>query len=297
MASPSEFTADDSSRALLRRARRRLEAADREAPRRWAEWLLMEVMEWDRGQLYARRERPVPSQAARRFWKMVDRCVAGEPLQHVLGYTSFYGLRIEVSPAVMIPRPETEEVVEVALDRISSVDAPKVLDVGTGSGCIALAIKTERPDAEVWGWDVSAEALTLARLNATKLGTDVSFTEVDILSEHKKTPPAPVDLLISNPPYIPRDEADTLSPKVRDYDPDVALFTGDDPLQFYRILAARVDDFCAQTAAVVFETHTNYAHAAADVLRDEGLRDVSITEDLDGHPRILTARYGGSTGA
>lgn len=297
MDSPSEFTADDSCHALLRRARRRLEAAGREAPRRWAEWLMMEAIDSDRGQLYAQPGRSVPSQAARRFWRMVERCVDGEPLQHVLGYTSFFGLRIEVSPAVMIPRPETEEVVETALDTISTVDAPKVLDVGTGSGCIALAIKDQRPDAEVWGWDVSEQALTVARTNATELGVDVSFSEVDILSENAKAPPAPVDLLISNPPYIPTDESDTLPAEVRDYDPDVALFSGDDPLRFYRILAARVEDFCAEKASVVFETHTDYAPAAADVLRNAGLLDVSLTEDLNGHPRILTARYGGSRGA
>lgn len=286
-------SSDDLSRgALVRRGHRELRTADREAPRRSAEWLLGEVLGCGRAELYAQSDRPVSTEAARRYWAMVERCATGEPLQHVLGYTSFRGLRIEVSPEVMIPRPETEELVEVALHSVSSVDAPRVLDVGTGSGCIALAIKGERSDAEVWGWDVSADALRVARSNRNKLELEVSFSEVDILAKQIEAQGPPVDLLVSNPPYIPNREADALPPEVRDYDPDVALFAGDDPLQFYRVLARRADELCAAGAAVVLETHTDYADAAARVLREAGLADVSITDDLNGHPRILTAYNG-----
>jgi len=287
-----ETTASPTRRVLLDRAVQRLGAANRDAPRRAAEWLLTDVLGCDRGQLYAHPERPVAPTDARRFEEMVARCADGEPLQHVLGYTSFRGLRIQVSRAVMVPRPETEEVVEAALEAIEDVERPHVLDVGTGSGCIALAIEHERPDAEVQAWDVSADALAVARANAKQLGLDVDFSEVDLFNKDVGTQlTAPVDLLVSNPPYIPDDEAESLPPVVRDYDPDVALFSGDDPLRFYRALAARVSDLCVPGAALVFETHADYADAAARVLEKEGLDDVRVQNDLSGRPRILSAKH------
>lgn len=276
---------------LLNTAVQRLEAADRDAPRRTAEWLLTEILDCDRGQLYAHPQRTVGSDAAQRFRQMVGRCLEGEPLQHVLGYTSFRGLRIEVSPAVMIPRPETEEVVEAAVEAVRAVDRPTVLDVGTGSGCIALALKHERPDAIVHGWDISRDALAVARKNRRRLGIDVHLAEVDLFAEN--TPahlPREVDLLISNPPYIPDEEAESLPTVVREYDPAIALFAGDDPLRFYRALATQAPRLCAPGAAIVLETHADYADAAAHLLQNAGLRDVRVQSDLSGRPRILSAR-------
>jgi release factor glutamine methyltransferase len=255
-----------------------------------AEWLLTEVLDCDRGRLYARSERPVPPDAAARFSTMVDRCVEGEPVQHVLGYTVFRGLRIEVSPAVMVPRPETEEVAGAALAAVDDVDAPRVLDVGTGSGCIALAVKHERPDAVVVGWDVSAEALAVARQNAARLDLDVPFDEVDLFADAGRRIDERVDLLVSNPPYIPDAEADTLPSVVREYDPAEALFSGDDALRFYRALADRAPAFCGPGGAVVLEAHAEYADAAADVLRRAGLENVRVETDLSDRPRILIAR-------
>lgn len=279
-----------SRKQLLDRAATRFDAADRAAPRRSAEWLLMEVLDTDRGQLYAHSARAVAPDAADRFDDLVARYEAGEPLQHVLGYTAFRGLRIEVSPAVMVPRPETEEVTGAALRAIEGLDRPRVLDMGTGSGCIALAIKHERPDAVVKGWDVSADALAVARSNARHLGLDVSFSEVDLLSGAGSRNDRCVDLLISNPPYIPDEEADQLSTTVRDYDPPEALFAGDDPLRFYRVLAEQAFVLCSPGGAVVLETHAEHAAASARVAREAGLTDVQVTHDLSDRPRILTAR-------
>lgn len=279
-------------RALLDCAATRLDDAGRDAPRRSAEWLLEEVLGEDRGQLYARARHPVMPADAEQFEAMVDRCVAGKPLQHVLGYTEFRGLRIEVSSAVMVPRPETEEVVSVALAAIEAVEAPRVLDVGTGSGCIALSLKQERPDAVVEAWDVSADALTVARHNARRLDLDVVFGEQDLFAEDAG-PAAPVDLLVSNPPYIPDAEADELSSVVREHDPPEALFAGEDPLRFYRALAARAPQFCTPGGAVVLETHAEYATGAAQVARAAGLTDVRVERDLSGRPRMLLGRVPG----
>jgi release factor glutamine methyltransferase len=290
MAASSDDASPTRRREHLEQAQRRLAAAERQAPRRVAEWLLMEVLDCDQGQLYAHSERPVPAEAAARFSAMVQRCVAGEPVQHVLGYTVFRGLRIEVSPAVMVPRPETEEVAGAALEAIGAVDAPRVLDVGTGSGCIALAVKHERPDAVVAGWDVSPEALAVARRNADRLALDVQFEAVDLFSEAGTRVDARVDLLVSNPPYIPDEEADTLSATVREYDPPEALFSGDDALRFYRALADRAPMLCVPGGALVLEAHADHAEAAANVLRRGGLTAVRVDTDLSDRPRILTAR-------
>ncbi|MFB6274273.1 MAG: peptide chain release factor N(5)-glutamine methyltransferase, partial [Salinibacter sp.] len=276
---------------LLDRAARRLEAADRTAPRRTAEWLLAEVVGADRAHLYARPDRPVAPEVARQFEEMVERRADGEPLQHILGYASFHGLRIQVSPAVMVPRPETEIVVDRALACIENTDAPRVLDAGTGSGCIALALKHERPDAAVSACDVSADALAVARTNAESLGLDVQFLAADVLAEGvPDAVPGCLDVLVANPPYIPDDEADLLPPVVREYDPDVSLFAGDDPLRFYRALLDWTQVLCVPGGAVVFEVHADYADAVEALLRRKGLAEVGSEEDLSGRPRGVWGR-------
>lgn len=269
----------------------RLEAADCSAPRRTAEWFLTEVLGCDRAQLYAYSDAPVESEEMRRFFEMIDRRVDGEPLQHILGYTSFYGLRIRVSPDVMIPRPETEEVVEGAVACIEDVPSPRILDVGTGSGCVALALKHERPDASVFACDVSSAALDVARINATELGLDVDFFEADLSAPPShSTLPDNLDLLISNPPYIPAPEADSLPPVVREYDPDIALFSGNDPLHYYRALAQWTKSLCPPGAAFVFEVHERYAGEVANFLQTEDVGTVHRAEDLGGRPRIVWGR-------
>ncbi|MEO1480418.1 MAG: peptide chain release factor N(5)-glutamine methyltransferase, partial [Bacteroidota bacterium] len=169
---------------------------------------------------------------------LVARRLAREPLQNVTGEAHFYGLALRVEPAVLIPRPETEEVVEAALKTIADADAPWVLDIGTGSGAIALAVKHERPDAEVFAVDVSAEALDVAMRNAQRLGLDVAFVHADLFDPRfTERVENRFDLVLSNPPYVPDDELDTLQPEVRDFEPEGALVTGGDPLRFYRALA------------------------------------------------------------
>jgi len=276
---------------LIRAGTRRLDAADRDAPRRTAEWLLAEVLDCDRAALYTQADQPVASDAADRFRDMIQRREEGEPLQHVLGYASFRGLQIEVSPAVMVPRPETEEVVETALRVLDGVETPRVLDVGTGSGCIALALKHERPDAEVYACDVRREALEIARTNAQRLGLNASFIHADLFSEDfLDRMPRELNLLVANPPYIPDDEADTLPPVVRDYDPDIAVFAGDDPLRFYRRLADVARTLHGEKTAVVLEAHADYAGDVADLLRTCGLSDVQVEPDVPGRPRIVRGR-------
>ncbi|MFO8098574.1 MAG: peptide chain release factor N(5)-glutamine methyltransferase [Salinibacter sp.] len=278
-------------RALLQRARQRLAAVPRQAPERTAEWLLMEVLGCNRVQLHTRPDAPVDPEDRQQYAEWVDRRVNGEPLQHILGYTSFRGLRIEVSPDVMIPRPETEEVVGTALELIEDTEAPRILDVGTGSGCIALALKHERPDATVHACDVSPKALQVARSNANQLGLDICLVEADLFGDtFLDRMPGRLDLLVSNPPYIPVAEADTLSATVREYDPARALFTRGDPLRFYWRLASVGQALCRAGGSLVLEGHADYAHDAADILRGRGMEEVRVEEDVSGRPRILRGR-------
>jgi release factor glutamine methyltransferase len=274
-----------------------LDRAGREEPHRTATWLLVDVLECRRIDLHLDPDVPVDPEARDTFAEMICRRAEGEPLQHILGYDEFYGLRLRVTPDVLIPRPETEEVVEHALDLLESTDAPRILDAGTGSGCIALALAAERPDAEVAAFDVSEDALAVARDNADRLGLAVTWFQADLLDEDvvgrvEEQGAGGVDLLVSNPPYIPDEEADGLPEVVRDYDPPVALFAGDDPLRFYRRLATVGRSLCRPGGWIVVETHATYAEGVAGVFREAGWQEVSVARDLAGRPRIATGRRG-----
>ncbi len=287
----SRWDGGTTRRALLQWARQQLAAAGRQAPAQTATWLLEDVLGCDRAQLHTRPDAPVEEEAAHRVAAMVQRRVDGEPLQHILGYTSFRGLRIEVSPDVMIPRPETEEVVGTALQMVRDTEAPRVLDVGTGSGCIALAMKHERPDAVIHACDTSSAALRVAKKNADRLELDIRLVDADLFDDcFLDHVPTGLHALVANPPYIPEAEADTLPDTVREYDPDQALFTRGAPLRFYRALADAAAVLCRAGAAVVLEAHADYAHKVARLLRRSGLENVRVEEDLSGRPRIVRGR-------
>lgn len=279
-------------RTLLRASTEQLADAGVEHPRRNAEWILAEVLDCSRAALYAYPKRTVVADQRARLRRMVDRRCQHEPLQYILGYEEFFGLRIEVSPAVLIPRPETEDVVEEALRCLDGIRRPRVLDVGTGSGCIALAIKHERPEAIVHACDVSPAALAVARRNARAHDAAVSFFQADVMSDAlaDRVPP-PLDLVISNPPYIPNAEASRLPEDVREHEPAEALFTGTDALRFYRAIARRAFVLLREDGWLVFETHAHYAEDVRDLLRNLGAEPVEVKNDLSGRARIAVARY------
>lgn len=239
----------------------------------------------------ARLQDQMPASAAERFDGMLARRLDHEPLQYILGYTEFYGLRLEVTPAVLIPRPETEQVVEEALRLISDARDARVLDVGTGSACIALAIKSQRPDVRVWACDISSDALEVAASNAAGNRLDVQFFRADALADDfADEAPAGLDLLVSNPPYVSEDELETLPKEVAAFEPPAALFSRSDPIAFYRRLGAVGWKLLKKAGYVVFETHAEYGRAAADVLSDLGYEDVELLQDYSARPRILRGR-------
>lgn len=281
-------------RAILGEATRRLEEKGIEDARRNAEWMLQEVLGCTRAALYAYPERELTEAESERFSRMLDRRLDREPIQYILGYTDFFGLRLRVSPAVLIPRPETEQVVEEALRLLEAVQEPRVLDIGTGSGCIAVAIKHRRPDAEVYACDVDASALSVAQANASVHAPGIHFFQADVLDDgFTDGAPAPLRLIVSNPPYVPLAEKATLAPEVAVFEPGKALFCGDEPLRFYRAIARHARALLDAGGYLVFETHTDHATGVAGLLRAEGYAGVGLANDLAGRPRIVKGRYEG----
>lgn len=264
-----------------------------ESPRRTAEWIFMDVVGRSRAEIYAHSDRTVSRDDVAVIERMLERRRRREPLQYILGYTEFYGLRLKVSPAVLIPRPETERVVEHTLEKIATIEHPKVLDIGTGSGCIALAVAHERTDAEVIGCDNSSEALQVARTNARELGLTVDFRRADIASpDFLPGKEKEFDAVVSNPPYVTPDERDALEPEVREHEPDAALFTPGDPLHFYRIIADKCLRLLTGGGWLVFETHADYGSVVAELLERRGYEPTELHEDWTGRPRVAAGRFG-----
>lgn len=252
------------------------------------EWMLCELLNCSRAQLYAYPEAAVPPEIVQRTHQFVARRINHEPIQYILGFTEFYGLRINLSPAVLIPRPETEWLVEKAVNHLASIKNPSILDIGTGSGCIALAIKHVRPDADVFACDVSKDALQVARDNARALRLEIDLFHCDIQQGLPSGPTyADLDLIISNPPYIPAQERATLDKEVSEFEPEGALFVENDPLHFYKIITAVARTHLRDEGALFFETHADYASGVLHHMQESGFEHTQLIEDLAGKPRIV----------
>lgn len=210
-----------------------------------------------------------------------------EPLQYIEGRTLFLGRELLVAPGVLIPRPETEELVELMLKEIPA-DA-RILDVGTGSGCIAISLAKELPDALVTAWDVSPEALNVARANARKLQADVRFVECDVLA-CQVDEVGLYDVIVSNPPYVTEAEKADMEPNVLQWEPSLALFVpDDDPLRFYRRIAVLGRDMLADGGRLYFEINRAYGREIVEMLRAMGYVGVRVEKDLSQNDRFVIA--------
>ena len=224
----------------------------------------------------------------------LDRLVSGEPVQHVVGWTEFRGLRLACDASALIPRPETEEVVTWFLEGVDRMmdfrrrkGPVKVVDFGTGSGCIALAIKAARPHWEVWALDVSDSALALARANGAALGLEVNWVQGDLLAGAVGDLPQSVDGLVSNPPYIPLKERADMDAHVRDKEPALALFVPDaDPLCFYRALAVQAERLLQEGGCLLAECHFQFTRQVADCWQLEAA-ETEVLSDLQGAERAV----------
>ncbi len=252
-----------------------------------AELLLRHVLGWDRAAWLTRRDEGPPDGVETAFAAAVGRREAREPVAYIRGVQAFYGRDFAVGPGVLIPRPETELLIEEGLAALAGRAAPHLLDIGTGSGCLAVTLALETPDATVTASDVSAEALTVARENARRFAVSDRVTFALVAGAGAG---GPYDLVVSNPPYVPAGDRVGLPPEVRLYEPATALFAGADGLDVLRSIAADVRRVVRTGGTFAVEIGVGQAVEAAAIVRRAGFDDVRVRDDLQAIARVIVAR-------
>ncbi len=262
-----------------------------EAPRRSAEWLLSAATGLSRVEVYAFHERPLTDEERTTLREGVKRRAAGEPLQYVTGEMPFRHIVVRVEPGVFIPRPETEILVDVALDAIAGVAAPLVLEACTGSGCIACAIATERPDARVVATEISPRSAAVALENASRLGVAgrVTVVECDLFAGVPAELRGSVDVVVSNPPYIPSADLPDLPAEVLGHEPHLALDGGADGLDVVRRIAEQALGWLAPGGVLAMEIDESCGETASKGV-GEWYQEVSVIRDLAGRDRVVVGR-------
>lgn len=256
-----------------------------------AKSLLMSRLKLDSTAFLLASESTLSDEVVAQLSSDVHRLSLHEPLQYVLGTTSFYGLEIQCTPAALIPRPETEELVDWILTAVQLTSC-NVIDLGTGTGCIPLVIKSKRPSWHVSGIDVSQDALALARSNALSLTLDVHFEGLDLLHDLsdfgvKET----FDVVVSNPPYIPNADASLMLPNVLNHEPSLALFVPDsDPLLFYRRIVAFCEEYLKIDGFVFVEIHEELSEETMQLFHKAGFANIELRKDLQGKSRMIKAQ-------
>ena len=315
----AQTSTDRSVRSLLRQGVEQLRQASVPSFTLAAELLLLHVAARDRTWLYAHPEEILSPENTERYFSLIRRRADGEPTQHLTGKQEFWGLEFEVMPDVLIPRPETEHLIEVALDRLAvralRAGGPTqfagagltIVDVGTGSGCIAISLAKELPAATIYATDISKAALAVARRNAARLGVAdrIHFLESDLLEalqpnrssaqdarSHTDASHTPIllDLIISNPPYVGLREADALPIEVRDHEPRVALYGGEEGYELYGVLVGHAARLLKSGGLLILELGHNSLPAVQALLDTPEWCAVGVTNDLAGVPRVLSTQ-------
>ncbi len=225
--------------------------------------------------------------------RMIDELAGGRPVQYVLGVTPFYGREFQVGEGVLIPRPETEELVRWIVTESRTLPPGRILDIGVGSGCIAVTLALELAGADVWGVDLSAEALAFVRKNAERLEATVHMARADVLDGEDPFWRNGLrwETIVSNPPYVPMSDRAAMHMNVRDYEPSEALFVPDqDPLLFYRAIARRGQRVLERGGSLYFEIYEGLASQTAQLLGDEGYTEVEIRRDMNDKPRMIRCK-------
>jgi release factor glutamine methyltransferase len=255
-----------------------------------AETLLLHILRENKSWLMAHPEKELPAADAARYSAFIARRQLGEPIQYITGETEFYGLPLLVTPHVLIPRPETEHLVEKVIDLGPIFPRPRLVDVGTGSGAIAIAFAHDWSNAAITAIDLSASALALARRNAERIGFAdcIRFLQGDLL--------APVanekfEIVVSNPPYVPEPDRPTLSVEVRDHEPSMALFAGPDGLDIYRRLIPQAFACLVPGGFIALEIGYGQSPAIANLLTASGFQKIEFLPDLQGVPRVASAQH------
>jgi release factor glutamine methyltransferase len=289
-------------RGALRKGISQLRTADVSCFTLAAELLLLHVLGRDRTWVYSHPEEAISSADADRFFALICRRAAGEPTQHLTGKQEFWGLEFEVTPDVLIPRPETEHLIEVALDRLAlrelragrkqtlTGEGLQIADIGAGSGCIAIALAKELPGATIHATDISPAALAVAQRNAARhsVADRIHFLESNLLDGVLHSQRS-FDLIASNPPYIGRREAATLMREVRDHEPEIALYGGEEGYELYADLITQAAAHLKPGGLLVFELGHNSLPAVQPLLDVPTWTNVAVTNDLAGIPRVIAA--------
>ena len=246
-----------------------------------------EVMGYSKVDIIMNGENAIPNKLAERFFTILEDLKESKPIQYILGKTVFYGLPIQVDKHVLIPRPETEELIHWIL-KDEWKDDTVIIDLGTGSGCIALALKDQLKTPKVYGADVSIEALNVAKQNALKNDLQIDFFQFDILSQESLNF-MKFDLIVSNPPYVRISEKEWMEKNVLDHEPHPAIFVeGDDPLVFYRRIIDLAEGHLNKKGKLFFEINEAYGAEILQLLKDRGYKNVTLKKDFNGRDRMVS---------
>ena len=290
-------------RSALADALAQLEHKNVPSARLAAEVLLMHTLGQDRAWLYAHTEGKLDTLTIRQYFLLIAQRASGIPTQQLTGHQEFWGLDFEVTPDVLIPRPETEHVIEVALERLGAGsdairtrrnEALRIADVGTGSGCLAIALAKEFHNAQIFATDISARALEVSRRNAARHGitSRINFVECNLLDAFERET-RQFDLIVSNPPYIGRRQAASLPREVREHEPAIALFGGETGVEIYAPLVTRAATLLTPGGVVVLELGYNAAGHVSSLFGAPEWTKVATTSDLAGIPRVASAERSG----
>ncbi len=219
---------------------------------------------------------------------VVENLLNGVPVQYVLGETEFFGLKFDVNPSVLIPRQETEELVQLILHKNKNINKLHILDIGTGSGCIAISLAKNFTDANVVAWDISSTALETAKTNATKNNVDLQFLEIDILLQDNAEKNEIFDLIVSNPPYVRNSEKQKMHTNVLNFEPELALFVDDNnSLVFYEAIADKAHKLLKPNGQLYFEINEALPNETKAILDNYGFRNIEVIKDINEKPRII----------
>ncbi|PSR55397.1 peptide chain release factor N(5)-glutamine methyltransferase [Adhaeribacter arboris] len=256
-------------------------------------WLLVEhELGWNRTQISLRKQEPISPEIWQKFTPYLQRLQNHEPLQYITGYAHFYDLELRVTPDVLIPRPETEELVQLTIQENKSLPDLQILDVGTGSGCIAIALSKNLPQATVYGLDVSEPALAVARGNAEQYQLPIHWLQHDIFTSPLPLPPQSLHVLVSNPPYVLESEKNLMRRNVLDFEPPLALFVPDtDALIYYQRIAEVAQQLLLPAGKLYFEINEKYATALETLLQEYHFQNIRTHTDLFGKDRFVSAAY------
>ena len=260
-----------------------------ENPRSEIEWLLRAVLKCNRMDVYLRFEEPLSQSQLATLRSWVKRRLEREPLQYITGFCDFYGREFSVNEHVLIPRPETERLIDTVLQKVKGLDSPSILDIGAGSGCIATTLGLEIPGSTILGIDVSEDAIGIANKNKEKLEAEnVSFQKMNIL---KQRPEGEFDVLVSNPPYIPKGEMDGLMKDVKDFEPTVALTDQKDGLIFYKRFAEVGKEVVISSGWIILEVGLeDHPSAVKKIFSESRFPDTELIKDYNGDYRVLVIK-------